>query len=66
MPAGAEDALNGPRSPWCPWCGSEPAHLGMEPAFCPNPQCGLVCWNPRATAEELSRTETRMLDWLEE
>jgi hypothetical protein len=38
----------------------------MEPAFCPNPQCGLVCWNPRATAEELSRTETRMLDWLEE
>lgn len=37
--------------PTCPWCGKLPDIIISDAqAFCSNPECVTVCWNPSRTA----------------
>lgn len=40
--------------PRCPLCEHEPMFVlvGAIQAFCSNPECDLICWNPSVTLDE--------------
>lgn len=54
--------------PRCPLCGGPPAPWFDSPvqAFCDNPDCSAICWNPSRTLDEniLDSKAHRLPGWL--
>lgn len=55
--------------PRCPLCSSRPdpgPPISAEQAFCGNPQCPAICWNPSETLDQnlLNVRSHRLPEWI--